>query len=217
MVKLNKSSLPAGVIIKSEKDYRGGAAFDLLWSDCYGKCYICEDKTSSPNVEHVVPHNNDPKLKYDWENLLLACSHCNNIKNNPKYAGILNCAKEDPEKYIRFIFRIDDEHKENILIEKTADAEGVDKTAGLVNEVYNGTSPPLTGKGCENLRSSVTKEINNFNILLENYERSPEEPLKNSFRKRIAESISRASGFAAFKREIIRSSKYNAEFAADLT
>jgi hypothetical protein len=216
MIKLSKTSLPENTEIKSENDYRGGVVFDLLWKDCCGKCYICEHKTSSPNVEHVIPHNNDPQLKYDWNNLLLACFHCNNIKNNLKYGGIINCIETDPEKYIRFIFRIDGEHKEEILIEKIADFEGVSQTVDLIDKVYNGTTPPLTGKGCENLRTSVTKEINNFNILLENYEKVPEEPLKNIFRKRIIESISRFSSFAAFKREIIRSSKYNAEFAVDL-
>ena len=54
MVKLTKRPLPDGITIKSEKDYRQEEVFNILAEDCHNKCYICEDKPTSINVEHIV-------------------------------------------------------------------------------------------------------------------------------------------------------------------
>lgn len=36
----------------------------------HGKCYICENKQiTSYNIEHLIPHHENPDLKYDWNNL----------------------------------------------------------------------------------------------------------------------------------------------------
>ena len=35
----------------------------------HGKCYICENKeATSYQIEHLIPHRGDKKLKYDWNN-----------------------------------------------------------------------------------------------------------------------------------------------------
>ena len=72
MVKLTKSALPPDVTIDSEQDYRKSEVFDILVEDCHRKCYICEDKPTTINVEHIVPHRNDPALKFCWDNLFVA-------------------------------------------------------------------------------------------------------------------------------------------------
>ena len=60
----------------------------------HGKCYICENKeATSYQIEHLIPHRGDKKLKYDWNNLFWVCAHCNNIKSD-KYEPILNCTME---------------------------------------------------------------------------------------------------------------------------
>ena len=54
----------------------------------HGKCYICENKeATSYQIEHLIPHRGDKKLKYDWNNLFWVCAHCNNIKSD-KYEKI---------------------------------------------------------------------------------------------------------------------------------
>jgi 5-methylcytosine-specific restriction endonuclease McrA len=97
MVKLTKSPLPDGVTITSPDDYRSGIVFETLINDCRHKCYICEDNPTSINVEHIVPHKSDPALKYDWDNLFIACGHCNNIKGE-RYSDVINPALTDPEE-----------------------------------------------------------------------------------------------------------------------
>ena len=47
------------------------------------KCYLCERKApDTSQIEHFIPTNKDENQKYVWENLYLACDHCNSIKNN---------------------------------------------------------------------------------------------------------------------------------------
>ena len=61
----------------------------------HGKCYICENKQiTSYQIEHLVSHRGNADLKYDWNNLFLACAHCNNTKLD-KYEPIIYCTKEN--------------------------------------------------------------------------------------------------------------------------
>lgn len=54
-------------------------------------------EATSFQIEHLIPYRGDVELKYDWNNLLWACAHCNNIKLD-KYDPIIDCTKEDVEK-----------------------------------------------------------------------------------------------------------------------
>jgi hypothetical protein len=54
MVKLTKLDEPPQRIA-SESDYRSNPNFAALAEDCFHKCYICEDKASTLNVEHRAP------------------------------------------------------------------------------------------------------------------------------------------------------------------
>ena len=39
----------------------------------HGKCYICGNKKiTSYQIEHLIPHKENPELKYDWNNLFLS-------------------------------------------------------------------------------------------------------------------------------------------------
>lgn len=95
--------MPPDVTIRSASDYREGQAFSILASDCHNKCYICEDKPTTINVEHIVPHRSDPALKFDWGNLLIACGHCNNIKL-AKYDDILDPTQQIKSKTESVLF-----------------------------------------------------------------------------------------------------------------
>ena len=61
----------------------------------HGKCYICENKQiTSYQIEHLIPHRGNLELKYDWNNLFLACAHCNNTKLD-KFDPVIDCTKEN--------------------------------------------------------------------------------------------------------------------------
>jgi len=203
MVKMKKSPLPEGVVIKSPKDYQGGIVFQLLLDDCYHKCYICEHKPIPLEVEHRVAHRGDEKLRYDWNNLFCACVHCNRIKNQPKfYGGIIDPTQTDPEEYIELHMDYNEDLREKIVIvKKVKDNELVDVTVELLDLVYNNFSTDNRKESSFNLRNSVSKDISMFMFYIGEYLKNPDDTAACEV---IMDEISRMSEFAAFKRQIIR-------------
>ena len=57
---------------------------DTLYSMSYGKCFYCESKLSGGNkeVDHCVEVALDHGKAYDWDNLYLACTNCNDKLDN---------------------------------------------------------------------------------------------------------------------------------------
>jgi hypothetical protein len=200
MVRLTKSPLPPDVTIKSEQDYRRGEVIDTLISDCHGKCYICEDKSITFNVEHVTPHRNDARLKYDWNNLFIACGHCNSIKH-VKYDEIINPTKLDPEEHIALSAVVTDELMDQVEVNAlTADIVTMN-TAELLNLVYNGESTSIKKHESTNLRNEhLMPVIRRFYQYIRDYLEEPD----LGFAEMIIKEIDRSSAFAAFKRKIVR-------------
>jgi hypothetical protein len=200
MVKINRSPLPIGTTINSAKDYRSELVYALLYSDFYGKCYICEDSTfTSPEVEHRVSQSNNAESKYDWNNLFLSCSHCNGIKGN-KYDNIIDCTVVDPELYLFLAIS----NIKNIVIKTKGNVPGLQETAELLARVYNGIQSPITDSGCAKLRNKIFKEIAEFRNLIIRYSREGNSNMKRIYKRKISERIQRSSTFAAFKRRIVR-------------
>jgi uncharacterized protein (TIGR02646 family) len=52
---------------------------DALYAMSYGKCFYCETRLSGGNkeVDHFIEVAIDHSKAYDWDNLYLACSNCN--------------------------------------------------------------------------------------------------------------------------------------------
>lgn len=82
-----------------------------------GKCCYCEDyipdSGRGKEVEHFRPRSKFPHLAYDWNNLLLACTACNDAKSDqfPTSPGgdplILNPSDPalDPEDHVSFVVK----------------------------------------------------------------------------------------------------------------
>jgi len=54
-------------------------------ADSFDKCVYCESKiphVSFGDVEHLKPKSTFEDLRFDWSNLALVCSRCNNAKGN---------------------------------------------------------------------------------------------------------------------------------------
>ena len=132
----------------------------------YGKCYICENKeVTSYQIEHLIPHRGNPELKYAWDNLFLACAHCNNTKLGKL---ILDCTKEDVERAIAFrkqgYFGTD----EKLLFEPLDSREETLNTGRLLHEVYYGSTPQKKMEAVI-LRKHLRKEISNFKEYVREY------------------------------------------------
>ncbi|MCL2060472.1 MAG: HNH endonuclease [Oscillospiraceae bacterium] len=198
MIKLTKRPAPPQPIT-DENHYRSNPNFKALVDDCYGKCYICEnDKATTLNVEHLVPHRGNDSLKYDWQNLFLSCGHCNNIKGD-KYDNILDPTKLDPEEYISLSLTTNS-FVENIIVCALSDDISTKQTVELLSHVYNGGTTDIKDIECTILRKEVTACVARFLKFVEGYRNEPNEDYDAIINK----EISRDSAFAAFKRGIVR-------------
>lgn len=213
MIKIDKSTLPEGITIKSENDYRTDPVFSMIKNDFHNKCYICELKEpTSINVEHFEAHKGNSKKKYDWMNLFFSCSHCNNTKLHG-FVNMINCTKVDPEDYIELEMK--PYPREEIKVIGLREDVATKETQELLNKVYNGDHTIIKKVECESLRNRVLKELMDFQEFMKGYYDPDENDLgiKQGFFIKIQKSIKKGASFAAFKRKIIRENNtYNSEF-----
>lgn len=176
-----------------------------LMETFYNKCYICEDdKFSELQVEHLIPHGGDINLKFDWNNLFLACGRCNHIKGD-KYTPILDCTKVEVDEIVSFrkigYFGI----KELFVFEKVdtfTDDEKIQMTCDLLTRVYYGKTPQEQ-VAAKMLRHKVQSELSKFKNCIRDYLESTGEVRKDLF-DTICKQLRSSSPFAAFKRWIVR-------------
>ena len=200
MIMIHKHPLPNEVTITREEDYRSGIVFQMLVEDFHDKCYICEDSVhTAPNVDHRISHGGNIKLKYDWNNLYLSCSHCNNTKSN-KYDGIIDPTKIDPEKVIKLSLTVDDELRETVIVQKIDGNGDVDITVNLLNAVYNGINTDMKKYASQQLKNKLSNELSWFRMKIEKYKTDKSESNKAV----IAQALTDNSVFAAFKRGMVR-------------
>ena len=210
MVKIVRS-YPAPESLKSEKEKANGRyncrdVIDQLVQDFHAKCYICEEKNLQDiQVEHLLPHMGGKysERKFDWDNLFLACPHCNMVKNQHKYdAGILNCCEADPEQYLEF-----DLNEGHVVVENlTAGDETAERTAMLVEEVFETRNTGILTYQSELRLKDLQREMDSFYKTLNEYQKKPKSRI---VRKTLYGFLDRASAFAGFKRSYIREHRDN--------
>ena len=215
MVKINKSELPQDIVIDNEKDYRSEKVISILRKDFYNKCYICEEKKpTSINVEHLHSCKNNRQLKYKWENLFYACNHCNKIKGS-QYDDIIDCTKDDPEKYILIKFKSYPEKNVEIL-DKASSPENKE-TQELLYKIYNGMEEvAISTYEAKNLKNKIADEIKDFMGYVESYCDEADPKLQAVYWDRIKIMLNRESNFAGFKRSIVMQDKKLMEYFKEL-
>ena len=177
---------------------------DALEETFHGKCYICENKgATSLQVEHLQPHNGDADLKFDWENLFLACGRCNHIKSD-SYTPILDCTKLEVDEFIAFrktgFFGVE----ESLIFEKVSDSNdpAVDMTCELLKRVHYGKTRQEEIEA-KMLRHAIREEMHKFKNYVRDYDESFGED-KLDLLCRIKMELKSNSPFAAFKRWLVR-------------
>jgi len=211
MINITKSQ-PAPVCLDHQKQLKTGkydcdGVKEQLVKDFFDKCYICEEKDISKKViEHFQSHKDGKNrdLMFDWNNLYLACGHCNEVKG-ARFDNILNCTNIN-HKIIDWIeFKIESSpfaKAEIIVIEKN---QLVENTVNLLNGVYNGTN--LSNKFNSNsIRKKIILEIKCFQQLLEDYFYKPGLDMndKAKLRIEIKRNLHPETPFTAFKIWIIK-------------
>lgn len=171
----------------------------------HGKCYICENKqVTSYQIEHLAPHRGNIDLKYDWNNLFLACAHCNNTKL-AKYDPIVDCTKEDVENVIAFRKKGYFGTEEELVFEGLDTREETINTEKLLQEVYYGYTPQKIMEA-KILRRTLRKELSSFKEYVREYQDAEDEE-KEDLRCLLKKELGAGSPFAAFKRWLIRDNK----------
>lgn len=171
----------------------------------HGKCYICENKEiTSYQIEHLIPHRGNAELKYDWDNLFLACTHCNNTKLD-KYEPILDCTKIDVEQVIAFrkkgYFGTDEE----LVFDMLDSGREIENTVKLLHEVYYGSTPQKKMEAAI-LRRILRKEVSKFKEYVREYKEAEDEE-KEDLMYLLKQELGDGSAFAAFKRWLIRDNR----------
>lgn len=171
----------------------------------HGKCYICENKQIiSYQIEHLYPHREDMNLKYSWDNLFLACAHCNNIKHT-KYDPIIDCTKENIEELIAFRKKGYFGTEEKLIFDILDPREETINTQRLLQEVYYGSTPQKKMEA-KILRKTLRKELSTFKEYVREYQEAEDEE-KEDLKCLLKQQLGDASPFAAFKRWLIRDNK----------
>lgn len=206
MVNFSKSPV-APPSLSRKTSYIEKDVIDQLKNDFSRKCYICEiDKVTGANVEHLTPHKDDEDLKYDWNNLFLACPHCNNIKL-AKYDGkLLNCTNpaHDVLRWIKYEHPMWPHRKVLIqAVDGKAGNELVDNTVDLLNKVYNSVNTPIKTMEAENLNERLYDELIIFQKLIRKYFKDYPPEIKKETIEDIILHIRKSSAFTAFKRWVI--------------
>lgn len=169
------------------------------------KCYICENKRiTSYQIEHFIPHLENIDLKYSWDNLFLACAHCNNTKGS-RYQPMIDCTKEDVEQSIAFRKQGYFGVKEEFIFDLLDSREETINTSMLLREVYYGSTPQKKVEAAI-LRKTLRKELSYFKECVREYQETEEEE-KEDFKCLIKRQLADDSPFAAFKRWLIRDHK----------
>ena len=205
MIKIERTfPAPASLEIEAQKksgEYNKPDVVEQLLKDAHNKCYICELKDlQDPIVEHLLPHKDGkyPDRKFDWNNLFIACGHCNGVKNQQKYdEGIIDCCVQDPEELIDFrlingaidVRAKDDTNEKSVL------------TAALIKEVFNLKNTGMRIYKSEMRFQELNKEMNKLYDNLEELNKNPESKI---VLRKLKAILRRESAFAAFKRNYVR-------------
>lgn len=173
----------------------------------HGKCYICENKEiTSYQIEHLIPHRGNSKLKYNWDNLFLACAHCNNTKLD-RFDPILDCTIVNVEGKIAFRKEGYFGKEEKLVFEKLDSEATTENTVKLLYEVYYGTTPQKQMEAAI-IRRTLRKELSKFKEYVREYQETEDgEEEKEDLRCLLKQELGDSSPFAAFKRWLIRDHK----------
>ena len=124
---------------KKNGNYNAPEIFDAINEIFHGKCYLCEQR-GFYQVEHLIPHKGNKDLEFEWNNLFLACPHCNNIKRD-KYTPILDCCKVDVDQKIAFRKHGYWGTEEYLEFTALSDDAETKMTVKLLEEIHHGSTP----------------------------------------------------------------------------
>jgi uncharacterized protein (TIGR02646 family) len=201
-------------MLKTSGDYNCSGVVSRLKDDFKNKCYLCEQKSpTSINIEHFIPHGGDHIFKFDWNNLFFSCAHCNNVKSSwqtrTKFTDLLNCtlAEDRVDQIMEYHFDVSTPQgtlaKEHVRISALRDEARVQRTAELLNEIFQGTTVQKVIESA-NLREKLLEEMRALIDLVSKFLQAKTPTLQQRRKEEIMKHLQSDSAFTAFKRNLIR-------------
>ncbi|EIX9775491.1 MULTISPECIES: hypothetical protein [Klebsiella pneumoniae complex] len=147
-----------------QRTYKSEDVIDALRVMFHNKCYLCEqDSLADPEVEHFVPHNRDPLLKFGWGNLFYACRRCNGIKSN-SHVNLLDCTLPNSNVSSEIVHFAGNAAVGEILIRASSNnpSQQVINTVNLINKCFNLDNTSLRKVSKESLMEKLLIELGNY-------------------------------------------------------
>jgi hypothetical protein len=218
MVNFTKSQ-PAPECLERERTKTNGNVRNCpevrtrLGKDFHEKCYLCERHDVSKEVEHFIPHKEDAVLKFDWNNLFLACRHCNGVKSTK--TDILNCTNlgDDVLQWLEYRHSVEGLSGSNVSIHALREDERTNNTANLLTKIFNSNSDE--GKFyAPILRTKLAEELQNVETTIETLLKRKQDGFEtNDDYLALQQHLSIQSPFFAFKYWFLRRhARYSREF-----
>lgn len=159
MVNIERRTNVPNSLLKRQK-YNSDDVLSALEEDFHNKCYLCECKATSLNVEHLKSQHKYPQFINEWTNLFLSCTHCNQCKrHHAKFDDIMNCTDPTQDVEIWISYRMKNDH---VYIQPEIDDLSVNNTAELLDLIYNGNYTKDKEMESKNLREHLTNELRKF-------------------------------------------------------
>ena len=188
--------------LQNRRKYDSEDVYDALKEIFFNKCYLCE--TQEPhdvNVEHFDAHMGNLNKKFDWNNLYLVCSRCNNIKG-AYYNNLLDCCDEQEDVFeaIKHLPPVTP-YAKNVQVVAMRNDDKTIETQELLDKVFNSDHTVNKRVSGSFLRREVFKQ---YNLLLDQindyYSPVATRNDKQIALERITVLIDRTSPYSAFIR-----------------
>lgn len=209
--KKTKRSFPE---LESQRSYDTEEIYNQLISDSFYKCYLCgeyQGNFRSERVEHFIPYEDGKyrNLKFDWNNILLSCDHCNGRKSSiynkiGADKDILNPIEDKIEIEIIQFYDSKELNDIKIGIEILKENSKSQTTKELLEKIYNGDFDSKNSFAVKNksrtLKTNISNEIFNFRKLVEklSLNRGNDYEVK-IIAENLKSSLSKKSNFYEFK------------------
>ena len=188
-------------------NYRSEEVVFELEKIFYGKCYLCEDIVSDPQIDHFIPVEIDKTKKYDWNNLYYSCGRCNSIKGTT--TDLLDCCNPDIDvsKKIKCLCGV--KKTDDVIVEAQSDDVQTINTAQLLHRCYNEENTAIRCISRKQLHERIFQKYTDF-LLHSNklYDISASEREQNIAKKELQNMIDIAFPFSIFWKWHIKSEPF---------
>jgi uncharacterized protein (TIGR02646 family) len=179
------------------KDYRSKEVVDALREMFYGKCYLCEDETDNPEIDHFIPQTEDSSKTYEWNNLYYICGRCNNIKSSD--GNILDCCNQSIDVSKAVKCEVPGIPNKDIIVEAQDNSEVTENTAKIIDRCYNERNTAIRRIMRESLHEKIFEEYSKFikyRRVLKSKQKLPQE--KSDARDRLKNMMQDSYPFSIF-------------------